>query len=852
VSRSRSIGALLAAAAALLPAGALAATAADPAGTGSAPAASPATPSPFRADRAASQPVGLLPDDARNPLAYPDQPIVLRWSPVPGAVSYKVEVASNPGFTRMVWSSVTDQAAIAPNVLFADGAYWWRVSAVDAAGTVGLASMPARFAKAWPSSIAGAALAASPGGPAATVVDLTPYLSWQDLPGAKEYEVQLAPADQFAVPSVTILHDHAPFFSPGASVGLAADTYAWRVRARDPQGNPGPWTLGGSFTKVWAPPAPLAPSDGVTTAGLHLRWAPVSGAESYQAQVTNVQDNWDGSAIKLTATTANTALVPTASEQAGLPAGTLWWRVRAKTGSVASAWSAPLRVVYAPAPATSGAAVTLTPVADIRTALPPDLTWTPIVGATVYRVDIATDNGFTNVVHSQVTQTPAWAPRSPLPDNQVGTGYFWRVVPGDGDSSAPHWLIAEALVPVGTFDKQTQVTLAQGASGLVDAPPLLTWDAVSGSARYEVQLSQSQQFDAAAGEGAGSGGGTIAATVWGFGFVPGSQDAGARLADGTWYWRVRAVDAAGSGQAWSPVGSFTLTSPRPAPSLPADGATVVASPEMRWSAVPQACSYALQLKDGPALTDTDSVIATAQTALVPTGDQVTHPGRWYWRVRADYCDGVNGQWSPTRSFQSARPADFGLNSVPARSRYGSRVIVSGALSFGGVRVRKPTLVLQRRAYPEGDYRFFGTVRADAEGRFALRLTSRRTAAYRLRWPAAPGHPEGQAAFSIQVQPRVQLNLSASKAVRRSAVVASGFVFPARRAELQVQTAQGWETLRTLRPGASRFKVGVGSGLEPGQHRVRLLVPGDQRLATTRSAAAPLMVYDRFVIRGTSR
>jgi hypothetical protein len=299
------------------------------------------------------------------------------------------------------------------------------------------------------------------------------------------------------------------------------------------------------------------------------------------------------------------------------------------------------------------------------------------------------------------------------------------------------------------------------------------------------------------------------------------------------------------------VGSFTLTSPRPVPSLPADGGTVVGSPEMQWSAVSQACSYEVQLKDGPALTDGDPVIATAQTALVPTGTQVSHPGRWYWRVRAVFCGGAGGQWSPMRSFQSARPADFGLNSVPARTRYGSVVVVSGALSFGGARVRTPTLVLERRAYPEADYGFFGTVHADSRGRFAVRLTARRTAAYRLIWAAAPGHPEGQAAFSIQVQPRLQLNLSASKAVRHTAVVATGFVFPARRAELQVQTAQGWETLRTLRKGTKRFRVGVGSGLEPGRHRVRLLVPGDQRLATARSAAASLMVYDRFVIRGAS-
>jgi hypothetical protein len=269
---------------------------------------------------------------------------------------------------------------------------------------------------------------------------------------------------------------------------------------------------------------------------------------------------------------------------------------------------------------------------------------------------------------------------------------------------------------------------------------------------------------------------------------------------------------------------------------------------MRWSAVPQACGYQVQLKDGPALADGDPVLQTAQTALVPTGSQVSHPGRWYWRVRADYCDSVSGQWSPVRSFQSARPADFGLNSVPARTRYGSRVVVSGALSFAGARVRRPTLVLERRVYPESDYRFFGTVHGDAQGRFAIRLTSKRTAAYRLRWAAEAGHPEGQAAFSIQVQPRVQLRLSAGRAVRRSSVVATGFVFPARRAELQVQTAQGWQTLKTIAGRTARFQMRVGSNLEPGQHRVRLLVQGDQRLATTRSTARPLMVFDRFVIR----
>jgi hypothetical protein len=37
-------------------------------------------------------------------------------------------------------------------------------------------------------------------------------------------------------------------------------------------------------------------------------------------------------------------------------------------------------------------------------------------------------------------------------------------------------------------------------------------------------------------------------------------------------------------------------------------------------------------------------------------------------------------------------------------------------------------------------------------------------------------------------------------------------------------------------------------LVPGQHRLRVLVPGDQRLSTNTSKARSLFVFDRFVIK----
>ncbi len=63
-------------------------------------------------------------------------------------------------------------------------------------------------------------------------------------------------------------------------------------------------------------------------------------------------------------------------------------------------------------------------------ALTPVLNWTPVTGAAVYRVDIATDSQFNNVVYSDLTTNTDWAMRSPLPDNQVNAGYYWRVVWG--------------------------------------------------------------------------------------------------------------------------------------------------------------------------------------------------------------------------------------------------------------------------------------------------------------------------------------------------------------------------------------------------------------------------------------
>ena len=803
--------------------------------------------SPFRANRLASEPSGLQPNTT-TPLDYPSSPIVLSWSHVPGAVRYHVDVSDNPGFSNVVWKASTDQNRVAPETLLPDGPYWWRVRATDVAGTVGRFSRVARFTKRWPSGVAGHVASATPGGGGVSVVRLNPYLRWNAVPGAKDYDVQVTAADQFASPTFLAEHLHGPFTTPAVIGALPDDSYTWRVRARDPQDNPGPWSSGPSFTRSWVAPSAVGPADSATTEDLRLRWDAVGGAEHYQVQISDTINVWSGDALKVAGTTSSTSLTPTLAEEEaqGMGLGPLWWRVRPVINGRLGGWSEVRRVNWAAAGSTTATAV-LSTSGDSSSALMPQLDWTAVTGASIYRVDIATDPAFNNVVESQLTSSTSWTSRTPLPDNQVSSGYHWRVVWGSGTTAdAPGWMVPEASAPTSTFRKQTQVTPTTPDLGQVGAPPLLTWNQVPGIARFEIQLSQDERF----------GPGTRSATIWGTGFLPGTGQGEKSLSDGTWFWRVRGVDGGNSGQTWSPVRSFTLTAGRPEMSSPRNGEVVVGSPTLRWSPVPHACGYQVQIAPDPSFPadvgeSEEPSVATAQTAAVAAGDLVRTPGRWHWRVRADLCDDVVGQWSPARSFVSVWPPDFNLNTVPSRVSFKKRVIVSGRLKSRGRAVRRARLRLERLVYPNRKFLPHGTVRTDNRGRFRFRLTMKRSASYRLVWRGSRRHPEGVAPFTITVTPRVALNVNRTLVERGGVIRVKGLVFPRRRGKLQIRTSDGWQTLRSVRPKRARFSVGVRAKVEPGRHRLRLLVPGDRnrRLGTVSSRRRPLTVFDRFVVRG---
>jgi hypothetical protein len=808
------------------------------------------SPSPFRTDPGSSLATGLVPNQTVTPLMAPQQPVVLTWNGVPGAESYLVQVSATPGFSKIVWSKQTDQQQIAPDSVLADGTYWWRVTAIDGAGTHGITSSVATFAKKWVGSVSGGVLSNSPGGPASSVVSLAPYLRWNAVPGAAYYQVQIAPGSQFASPVFDSGLITQTGVAPGDAGVLPDGNYVWRVRAFDAGHNPGPWATESSYSKTWGAPTTTAPADGATVGNFELNWNPVAGADSYEVQVTKEQFTFTGTPLVVNTPTASDAYVPTLAEtqSQGLGAGQYWWRVRPVIHGITGSWS-PVDTFTLGAPSASAAPPTLSSdTTASTTALTPVLSWTPVTGAQIYRVDIATDTNFNNIVESQLTTSTAWAVRSPLPDNAVGGGYYWRVIWGTNASvSNPQWQVDETLAPTATFTKQTQPSLGSAASGVLSSPPLFSWSDIAGAGQYQLQVSRDQQF---------ADGTTASMNVFGLGTYWSPSQA-APLTSGTWYWRVRPIDLASNGLTYSsPSGSFVINPPAPTPSAPSNGATVVASPKLSWNPVDGACSYDVQVSDTTSFPDvagSGGSIAggdnTGQIAWVPTGENVTHSGTWYWHVRAELCDGDTGGWSNTESFASERPPQFNLNRIPTSVSYNTRIAVVGQLVANGAAVANPDIILERRLYPSDTYAPIGHVVADASGRFAFGLKMTRSADYQLRWSGALPFEKGIASFNVTVNPRVSFALNRSRVVRGRVVGATGFVYPVRPAWVQYYTSHGWSNLVRV-PLRTRFAFNLRAGLAPGHQRLRLYSPTDANhtLASVGSTARGLFVYDVIVVK----
>ncbi|HZE95446.1 MAG TPA: hypothetical protein VE981_00310 [Planctomycetota bacterium] len=267
-----------------------------------------------------------------------------------------------------------------------------------------------------------------------------------------------------------------------------------------------------------------------------LSWSMSSGTPAYQVQIaTDIGFTTivvDQTGIATTSFTPGAALTP----------GTVYfWRVIAQraTGDIA-ALNGPFSFeTVAPTPGP----FTLTSPTNATTgvSLTPMFAWTASLGTATYRLQVATDAGFTAIVVEQAgLMTTSTTSGITL---NASAAYFWRVIAESTSTvtatNAPFVFTTQGMPP-GAF---TMVSPSNGATG-VSTLPTLTWNASSGAISYRVELSRNVGFTIIVVDQSGitTTSFTVTTTL---------------LPTTIYFWRITAVNAGGNTMAVSSPFSFT-------------------------------------------------------------------------------------------------------------------------------------------------------------------------------------------------------------------------------------------------------------------------------------------------------
>ena len=364
-----------------------------------------------------------------------------------------------------------------------------------------------------------------------------------------------------------------------------------------------------------------------------LSWTAQPGATRYRVQGS---ENASFSPLLFNQETAATSYTPARI----LRSGTLYWQVQAIDGSGASAWSgstaaiAPLSVPANVQVSAPGGSV-LPPVS------PPVITWSPVPGATSYEVEMdAEGDGVGGVVKDVKTSTYVWPEPQGVGERAGTEDYFVRVRAKFENNLQSDWTGYTAY----DVAQLPPVTSASCGAGLVCAPHPATgvrasatvqdvvfdWDPVKGAKQYEIWTSLNQSFSTEVEK----------RTVLSTRYSP-----TVTYDNNTYYWKVRAINAAGEPTPWPAAPNVferrwpfkpSLVHP-PVATTPRIGDDIY----YQWTPVKHATRYELWVSQDPEFSEGDpttELCYTSSTTYTPDfqGDKCSPPegAPFYWKVRA--------------------------------------------------------------------------------------------------------------------------------------------------------------------------------------------------------------------------
>ena len=438
-----------------------------------------------------------------------------------------------------------------------------------------------------------------------------PTLKWNAVTGAAKYEVyrsysENGPYTKYSTVTGTS-YTNTSYLENGT-------TYYYRVRALNSSGVAGAYSSVVYVTYKQTLPAPTVTGGNDAQGRPTLKWNAVTGAAKYEVYRARSRS---GEYIKYS-TVTGTSYTNTSYIENG---NTYYYKVRAlKSDGTAGAWSSIVSVTYKqtlPAPTVTGGN-------DSQGR--PTLTWNAVSGAAKYEVYRARSRSGEYIKYSTVTGT-SYTNTSYIED---GNTYYYKVRALKSDGTAGAW---SSIVSVTYRAASTGTLSAPTVTGGNDSQgrPSLTWNAVSGAAKYEVYRARSR-----------SGEYIKYSTVTGTSYTNTSY-----IEDGnTYYYKVRALNANGTAGAWSSIVSVTY---RAASTGTLSAPTVTGStdsqgrPTLKWNAVSGAAKYEIYRsysRDG-----SYSKYSTQTSTAYTNSSYLTSGTTYYYKVRALKSDGTAGPYS---------------------------------------------------------------------------------------------------------------------------------------------------------------------------------------------------------------
>lgn len=669
--------------------------------------------------------------------------VVFQWTPVPGAQSYDLQVATDSTFNNFAYKVENLRGArySPPTTLYNDQ-FWWRVRAVDLAGqATAWGSGRASFKRDWLDK----PTAVWPTGSVAVEnnADVVPsdgnrlFFQWTPVDHASRYEVIASTDANFSsgIKSCTVI---GTTFAPRNTDDCSFDpgtVFYWMVRPIDTPYQGGlPGILSNPQKVTWAAPSPTGPppvSSQTVTTGLTaamtgtgaatggcpaeqcgalaatpvLRWDKMSGATSYtvffgnDANFTTTPVDRGGytttnNFFTLRAGDARTALP---ESEAGQP---YFWFVR-------PCWSSPVQgSACGPNPNSQNpplpgahSFVKASPSVQALTSSDPSgsavaFTWQDYLitnqavaaygelgqqSARTYRIEVDTEPSFSD----------------PLVDSAVvdqttytsgGRLYpegrlYWRVQALDDQENGLAWSTPAELIKA-----SPTVALRSPVGGAVVAGTVpMEWQPQAFAQAYDVEIYRDNDSS----------------------FSPVNKVASARVANSAYttpeplpasatpyVWRVRRIDSSGNLGPWS-AGSFTSLGSAPELLAPGNGAwQAFTSAYFEWSDVVGAANYQLSVRTGTNNTTTTTVGTAAAPSELATGT-------YTWQVTALDAGGKSLGVSAPRTFRVDSEPPKVLKVKPGKLKAKSDIKITFSEPVRGA--TKKTVRL-KKANPKGKFK----------------------------------------------------------------------------------------------------------------------------------------------------